>query len=103
MRFLSAITIGMGVLIVVATTILVVAIGRRLSTPAPVQQPIALVLNEPAGTRIASIAGAGDRLAALLRGGGSDRIVLIDARTGAVVGTVGLPDGAPVAAPNRAP
>jgi hypothetical protein len=91
MRFLRVITVGMGVLIVVATTVLVVVIARRLSAPAAVQGPTALVLDEPAGTRIEGIAAAGDRLAALLRGGGPDRIVLIDARTGAVVGRVGLP------------
>jgi hypothetical protein len=95
MRFLRAITIGMGVLIMVATTVLVVVIARRLSGPVMVQQPVSLMLNEPAGTRIAGIAGAGDRLAALMQGGGADRIVLIDPRTVTVVGTVALTGGRP--------
>lgn len=90
MRLLRAITIGMGVLILIATTVLVVVIARRLSRPNADQHHLALVLNEPAGTRIAGIAATGDRLMALLQGGGTDRIVLIDLRTGEVVGSVAL-------------
>lgn len=92
MRLLKAITVGMGLLIVVATTVLVVVIANRLGGAGRASTPIALVLDEPSGTRIAGIAGAGDRLAALLQGGGADRIVLIDPRTGAVAGRVELRD-----------
>jgi hypothetical protein len=49
-----------------------------------------VLLDEPAGTRIAGIASAGDRLAVRLQGGGSDRVVLVDPRTGAVAGRIGL-------------
>ena len=94
MQWLKAITVGMGVLILIATTILVVMIVRRLSGPGAEPHPDALVLNEPEGTRIVGIAATGDRVAVLLQGGGADRIVLIDARTGAVVGTVALASGA---------
>jgi hypothetical protein len=80
----------MGALILIATTFLVAVIARTLAGPGAEQHPIALVLNEPVGTRIAGIAAAGDRLVALLQGGGADRIVLIDARTGTVVGLVAL-------------
>ena len=90
MRLLKAITIGMGVLIVVATTVLVVVIARRLGGPVTVPSQFALVLDEPSGTRIVGIATAGDRVAALLQGGGDDRIVLIDSRTGSVAGKVAL-------------
>jgi hypothetical protein len=93
MQFLKAITIGMGVLILIATTVLVMVVARRLGGPGGRQHPIALALNEPAGTRIAGIAAAGDQLMALLQGGGEDRIVLINVRTGAVVGSVALHDG----------
>ena len=99
MRLLKAITIGMGLLIVVATTVLVVVIASRLGGAVRVSTPIALVLAEPSGTRIAGIAAAGDRLAALLQGGGADRIVLIDARTGSVAGRVELKDAAPPSRP----
>ncbi len=90
MRFLKVLTVGMGVLIVLATTVLVVVIARRIGGgPAPAG-PVALVLDEPAGTRILGIAGTADRLAVQLQGGGADRVVLIDPRTGAVTGRIGL-------------
>ena len=91
MRFLKVLVIVMGVLIVVATTVLVVLIARRIGgtgTTAPAS--VAVVLDEPAGTRIVGIAAAGDRLAVQLQGGGPDRVVLVDPRTGAVVGRIGL-------------
>ncbi len=90
MRFLKVLSVAMGVLILAGTTVLVVVIARRIGgggTPAP---PIALLLDEPEGTRIAAIASAGDRLAMQLQGGGPDRVVLIDPRTGRVVGRIGL-------------
>ncbi len=90
MRFLKVLTVAMGVLIVLATTVLVVVIVRRIGGgPAPAG-PVALVLDEPAGTRIAGVAGTADRLAVQLQGGGTDRILLIDPRTGAVTGRIGL-------------
>jgi Family of unknown function (DUF6476) len=93
MRFLKVITIAMAVLIVVGTTVLLVVIARRLSGGTVATAPIAAVLDEPAGTRIAGIAATGDRLAVQLQGGGSDRVLLLDPRTGAVVGRVGLRAG----------
>jgi len=90
MRFLKAITIGMGVLIVVATTVLVVVIARRLGGPAPITAAFDVVLEEPAGTRIAGIAAAGDRVALQLQGGGADRVLLVDPRSGVVTGRLGL-------------
>jgi hypothetical protein len=95
MRFLKAVTIGMAVLIVIATTVLIVVIAKRLGGGATVTAPIAALLDEPAGTRIAAIAAAGDRLAVQLQGGGPDRVLLVDPRTGAVVGRIGLRSGGP--------
>lgn len=92
MRLLKVLTIVMAVLIVLGTTALLVVIARRLGSPVA-GAPIAVLLGEPAGTRIAGIATAGDRLAVQLQGGGADRIVLLDARTGAVAGRIGLRDG----------
>ncbi len=63
--------------------------GRRRAGCASV------LLDEPAGTRIAGIAAVGDRLAVQLQGGGADRVVLLDPHTGAVVGRIGLRAGAP--------
>lgn len=92
MRVLKALTIGMGVLILAGTGVLVAVIGHRLAAPAPAPsgQAFALALDEPAGTHIAGVAALGDRLAVALQGGGSDRVVLVDPRSGAVVGRVSL-------------
>lgn len=92
MRFLKALVIGMGVLIVVATTVLIVLIVHRLTAP-PVPPPVtaaSVLLDEPAGTRIVTIAPVGDRLAVQLQGGGPDRLLLVDPRSGAVVGRIAL-------------
>ena len=94
MRFLKVITIVIAVLIVVGTTILLVAIARRLGAPAA-HDPVAVLLDEPAGTRIAGISAVGDRVAVRLEGGGADRVVLLDARTGAVTVRIGVRAGGP--------
>lgn len=92
MRFLKALVIGMGVLIVVATTVLIVLIGHRLSSPAapPPMAAGPALLDEPAGSRIVTIAPAGDRLAVQLQGGGPDRVLFVDPRNGAVVARLAL-------------
>ena len=92
MRFMKALVIGMGVLIVVATTVLIVLIVHRLAGP-PVMAPATagpVLLDEPAGTRIVTIAPAGDRLAVQLQGGGPDRVLLVDPKSGAVTGRIAL-------------
>jgi hypothetical protein len=53
--------------------------------------PIAsAVLDEPAGTRIVGTSTAPDRLVVQLQGGGPDRVVVLDTKTGRVLGRVGL-------------
>jgi hypothetical protein len=89
MQALKALTITMGVLIFLGTAVLAVVLARRMGSGSTVP-PLSVLLDEPAGTRIAAIAGAGDRLAVQLQGGGPDRLVLIDPHTGAAVGRVGL-------------
>ena len=60
MRFLKLLVIVMGVLIVVATTTLVVLVARRLGgTGTTVPSSTAVVLDEPAGTRMVGIAAGG--------------------------------------------
>lgn len=90
MRFLKVLTIAMGVLIVLATTVLVVVIARRIGGGVNPPAPFTVLLDEPGGTRIAGIAPAADRLAVRLEGGGADRVVLIDPHSGALVGRVAL-------------
>jgi hypothetical protein len=89
MRALTGLTVFMGVLILAGTAVLIAVIVNRATTPAPVQH-FAVTLNEPAGTRIAGIAPAGDRLGVELQGGGPDRIVLIDPRSGEQVGRIAV-------------
>jgi hypothetical protein len=91
MRGLIALTVGMGVLILIGTTVLVVVIIARATAPAAKPAvAFAVTLDEPAGTRIAGIAAAGARMVVELQGGGPDRVVVMDPETGAVVGRVGL-------------
>lgn len=48
------------------------------------------VLDEPAGTRIAGTSAAPDRVVVHLQGGGPDRVVVLDTRSGRVLGRVAL-------------
>ena len=91
MRALKILTTVMGVMIVVAVVILGVTILRRMNGPAagPALATQA-VLNEPDGTRIVGIAGMQDRLAVQLQGGGADRVLFLDPRTGQVLGRAAL-------------
>jgi hypothetical protein len=88
LRALKIATTVMGVLIVAGITVLIVAIARRGGSPPP--SHLAVLLDEPAGTRIAAVAPLPERFAVQLSGGGPDRVVLVDARSGAVVGRIGL-------------
>lgn len=90
MRALKVVTIGMAVLIVVGTTALIAIIIHRSSSPSAPAQAWALALDEPAGTRVSGIAGAGDRLAVQLQGGGPDRVLVVDPHSGAVTGRINL-------------
>ena len=109
MRALKIATIVMGVLIVVGTVGLIIGVARRASAPAsssvaigpagsaspsaavaPLPAFITMVLDEPAGTRIAGVVALRDRLAVQLAGGGVDRVVLIDPATGAMAGRISL-------------
>src|SRR3954451_20719559 len=90
MRALKIVTVVMGVMIVAGTIVLAVAIARRLSGTDQHGGAFAVQLAEPDGTRIGGIAGSQDRLVVQLEGGGPDRIVLIDPRTGAMVGRIAL-------------
>jgi hypothetical protein len=91
MRALKFLVGAMGVLIVVGTTALVVIIGKRIAAPAaPLGPAITATLAEPPGSGIAAISATPDRTLLLLKGGGPDRVVALDPRTGAVLGTITL-------------
>ena len=88
MRALKIAMAVMGVLIVAGTVLLVTLIVRRSAAPGAIAALV--LLDEPAGTRIEGVSLQPDRLAVQLRGGGPDRIVLLDVQGGRVVGRVGL-------------
>ncbi len=88
MLALKALVIGMGVLIVAGVALIGVTLVSRMSPSAG--QIASLLLDEPQGTHIASAAVAPDRLALTLQGGGADRVVLIDTKSGRVMGQIGL-------------
>ena len=98
MGVVKVLVVVMGILIIAGTSVLIVAIfNRDLVTgilthrAPPTLARVAVVLDQPAGTRIGGIAAVSDRLAVLLQGGaGPDRIVLVDPRTGTEAGTIAL-------------
>jgi hypothetical protein len=92
MRALKILVVVMGVLIVVGTATLAVLIVRKVGGGGEAASTAALLrqLDEPSGTAIAAIALTPDRLAVQLRGGGPDRVVLIDPRSGATVARIVL-------------
>lgn len=101
-----AAVIGMGILIAVGATVLVVLLVQRMSSAAtpnasavvasPATRVVesaeaaAAVLDEPAGTRISGVSLAGERMAVQLAGGGPDRIVIVDTRTGRIAARAAL-------------
>lgn len=100
MRALKAAVIIMGVMIVAGTILLAVVVANRLSSRAAAPAAIEATLNQPAGTRIVGIAGAGERVAVHVTGGGlPDRILLVETLRGRVVGTL-VPEALP-AVPTR--
>lgn len=98
--------IVMGVLVVLATGVVIVKVVQDIAggghRPAPgvastivpgEPQKITLTtqtLSQPEGSHITSIATAGDRLAVLINGGGPDRILFVDPETGTVTGQLML-------------
>ena len=78
----------MGVLIVAGTATLLTLIVRRVTPAAVVAKP--LHLDEPTGTGIAGATLSGDRVVVSLRGGGPDRIVVLDLASGRVLARIGL-------------
>lgn len=90
MRALLALTVAMGVVIVVGSIGLVVLLIKRSEVPVTSAAAFSVTLDEPAGTHIASLTAFGDRMAVQLQGGGPDRVLLVDSRTGGVLGRITL-------------
>jgi hypothetical protein len=88
MQALRVLVVVMGVMIVLGMVALGVLLARRVAAPPPAMAT--LTLDEPAGTQILSANHSGDTVALTLRGGGPDRVVMIDARSGRVTGRIAL-------------
>ncbi len=89
MAALKAAVIGMAVLIVAGVTVIVVTLIHRMTRP-PETALVGATLDEPVGTRIAGVSTSSDRLAVELQGGGPDRVVVVDLRSGRVVARAAL-------------
>jgi hypothetical protein len=88
MRTLKVLVVVMGVMIVAGVVVLVAAMIQRVGGGSPLAPDA--TLSEPAGTRIIGTSLSGERLAVVLQGGGPDRVVIIDLRSGHVIGRTGL-------------
>ncbi len=88
--------IVMGVLILLGTTAMIVVLFKRASGTAPTATARALapgmafrtMLDEPEGTAIVSVTASSDRLVVQLRGGGADRVIVVDPVSGAILGRI---------------
>ena len=82
--------IAMGVLILVATTVVVVKMVKDVvAGPASVTLTTTM-LRQPPGSHIVTIAAVDGRLSILLNGGGPDRILFVDPATGKIAGQLML-------------
>jgi len=90
MQALKVLVVVMGVMIVGGTVTLGVVIFNRMGGGVGTARSPALTLDEPEGTRIVSMATTADRIAVLMQGGGPDRVVWIDPKSGLVAGRVSL-------------
>jgi hypothetical protein len=90
MRMLKVAVVVMGVLIVAGVAVLAVALTQRVGSLVAGGPAAPVLLDEPAGTHIAGMSLTADRLALRLQGGGPDRVVVLDSRSGRVMARVGL-------------
>lgn len=102
MRALKILVVAMGVLIVAGTVTLAVLIVKRAGGGGGTGASYdSTGLGEAVGARIVGIAGAGDRLALLMRQDDRDWVVLVDPKTNAVTGRIFTGAAAKPAAPGR--
>ena len=100
-RWLMVAVIVMGLLLVVGTYFVGSEISRRLSAakPAPsvtAAQPFTQKIELPAGAQVISMTTVGDRLIVQVENqAGLTSAYVVDPRTGALLGTIDFPSGAP--------
>ena len=93
MRALKFLVVAMGVLIVAGTVTLVVLLVQRGGGGRGAASLPAMSLDLPAGSRILGVAGAGDHFAVHVQRPDGERILLLDSRSGRIIGEV-LPGAA---------
>jgi len=96
--WIKSLVIGMGVLIVVGFVVVVVELGRRMSTLSGGRPPAAAAFAErvalPPGARIVSVSATADRVIAHVEvPGGPAMAYIVDPRSGALLGTVEFAPG----------
>ena len=89
MQALRVLVVVMGVMIVGGTIALGVALSQRRGGSAAAKD-WSVALDEPAGTQIVAASLSGDAVALTLRGGGVERVVVVDARAGRVAGRISV-------------
>ena len=89
MQALRVLVVVMGVMIVGGTIALGVALSQRMGGSAAALE-WSVMLDEPAGTQIVAASLSGDAVALTLRGGGVERVVVVDARAGRVAGRISV-------------
>jgi hypothetical protein len=89
MQALRVLVVVMGVMIVGGTIALGVALSQRMGGSAATRE-WSVALDEPAGTQIVAASLSGDAVALTLRGGGVERVVVVDARAGRVAGRISV-------------
>lgn len=98
LRALRVAVVVMGVLIVLGIIGLVAAVSLRsapgrtakVAAPAPNVALTDIALDEPPGTHIAGVSVGADQVAVQLQGGGPDRVVVLDPRTGGILRRIRL-------------
>ena len=89
MQALRVLVVVMGVMIVGGTIALGVALSQRMGGSAAAKE-WSVALDEPAGTQMVAASLSGDAVALTLRGGGVERVVVVDARAGRVAGRISV-------------
>jgi hypothetical protein len=107
-RWLVVAVIVMGLLLVIGSIVVGTEVSRRLSSPKPAASPAAEPgtlstarpftqrIELPAGAQVISMTAVGDRLVVQVENqAGLTSAYVVDPRTGALLGTIDFPPGAP--------
>lgn len=93
MRALKLLVIGMGVVLVLGTIALIVAIANRIEHPraSPATPTASTAIDLPAGAKVSATEVSGDRLVVQLAlSGGGEELLIFNLATGAQVANVTL-------------